>query len=370
MICVNDHMQYSVLKGFFRVSMKNKLSEKIRLVADATILLMRDEYENQQPDIHRWDWQPGVGLYGLIRAYEVIGEQRYLDYSQYYVNRLLDADQVSYSINGSILFEIVLKLFEHCRDERYQTELRYFLRWLLRSAAKCQNGCFEHSWTETDVHLTEQVWIDTLFMAGIVLADSYRILGREDSREEVLRQFSAHQTCLQDGYTGLYRHLYDGHSNGHMAGVFWGRGNGWMAASAVDVLDALGASSSAYQTIVDSFQWQMKSVKQLQHSSGMFHTVLDDSNTYLEMSATAALGYASLKGVRLGLLDDDFRRVGENAMQAVMEHVKPDGIVDSVSSGTSGFITYENYNQIPIAPRLYGQALAILILTEQLRLIE
>ncbi len=347
--------------------MKDILSEKIGLIADATIVLMRDEYENQEPDIHRWDWQPGVGLYGLIRAYESIGEQRYLDYSHYYINRLLDADLVSYTVNGSMLFEIVLKLYEHSCEERYQTELRYFLRWLLRSAAKCQNGCFEHSWTETDVHLTEQVWIDTLFMVGIVLADSYRLLGREDSRAEVMRQFAVHQACLQDAHTGLYRHLYDGHSNGHMAGVFWGRGNGWMAASAVDVLEALGAHDSAYQSIVESFQQQMRAVEKLQHPSGMFHTILDNPNTYLEMSATAALGYASLKGARLGLLSEDYKCIGEKAVQAVLEHVKPDGIVDLVSSGTSGFITYEDYNRIPIAPRLYGQALAILMLTEHLR---
>lgn len=346
--------------------MNDKLPGTIERIADATIDLMRAEYENQQPEIYRWDWQPGVGLYGLMRAYEAIGEQRHLEYSQYYVDRLLDADQVSYSINGSMLFEIVLKLYEHSQDERYRTELRYYLRWLLRSAAKCQNGCFEHSWTEPDVHLTEQVWIDTLFMAGIALADSYRVLGREDSREEVLQQFAAHQASLQDG-TGLYRHLFDGHSNGHMAGVFWGRGNGWMAASAVDVLEALGTSDAAHQGIVKSFQQQMCAVQSLQHESGMFHTVLNDPDTYLEMSATAALGYAALKGVRLGLLDQDCKQVGVKAVQAVMAHVKPDGVVDRVSSGTSGFIGYDDYNRIPIAPRLYGQALAILILTEYLR---
>ena len=350
--------------------MNDQLPGTIRLIADATIVMMRDGYENQEPEIYRWDWQPGVGLYGLLRAYEALGEQRYLDYSQYYINRLLDADHVSYSINGSILFEIVLKLYEFCREERYHTELRYYLRWLLRSAAKCQNGCFEHSWTETDVHLTEQVWIDTLFMAGIVLADSYRLLGREDSRTEVLKQFAAHQICLQDATTGLYRHLYDGHSNGHMAGVFWGRGNGWMAASAVDVLDVMGPDKPAHQDIVESFQRQMETVKQLQDASGMFHTVLDDPNTYLEMSATAALGYAALKGARLDLLGEDFRHVGEKATQVLLAHIQPDGVIDLVSSGTSGFIAYEDYNRIAIAPRLYGQALAILILTEHLRLKE
>lgn len=348
--------------------MKDKLSTTIRLIADATITMMCDEYENQQPEIHRWDWQPGVGLYGLMRAYEALGEQSYINYSTYYINRLLDDDVVSYSINGAILFETLLKLYEHVQEERYKTELHYFLRWLLRSAAKCQSGCFEHSWTETNVHLTEQIWIDTLFMAGIVLADSYRVLGREDCRGEVLQQFAAHQACLQHPPTGLYYHLYDGISDSHMAGVFWGRGNGWMAASTVDVLESIGITDPSHQKMVDSFQHQMKAVKQLQDSTtGMFHTILDDPATYLEMSATAALGYAALKGVRLGLLDNDFVRIGETAAQAVMNNVKPNGVVNLVSSGTSGFIAYEDYNLTPIGPRLYGQALAILLLTEQLR---
>lgn len=347
--------------------MNESLSGAIERIADATIELLRNEYENFDPEINRWDWQPGVGLYGLIRAYEMLGDRRFLDYSRYYVDRLLNIDLVSYSVNGSMLFEIVLKLYEHFQDDRYLTEMRYYLRWLLRSAARCQNGCYEHSWTEPEVHLTEQVWIDTLYMTGIVLAESYRLWGREDCRAEVLRQFSAHQVCLQDPTTGLYRHLYDGHSNAHMAGAYWGRGNGWMAASAVDVLEAIGITHPDHQVIVDSFRRQMEALRPLQTANGMFHTIVNDPATYLEMSGTAAIGYAALKGMHLGILDEGYRALAESAAQAVLANIKPDGIVDKVSSGTSGFIAYEDYNRIPIAPRLYGQAMAIMLLTEQLR---
>jgi len=334
-------------------------------VADATIRLLQDEYENFLPEINRWDWMPGVGLYGLIRAYETLGERRYLDYPKHYIDRLLAVDNVSYSINGAILFETVLKLREHCGDPIYEQELRYFLRWLLRSAPKCQNDCYQHTWVEPKANLSDQVWIDTLYMAGIVLADSWRALGCEACKAEALLQFAAHQ-CLQDGETGLYRHLYNVRTDDYMAGAFWGRGNGWMAASAVEVLASVGTADPAHHAIIESFQLQMNAARALQEPDGTFHTVLDDPDTYLEMSATAALGYAALKGVRLGLLDGDFRDMGEKATQAVLAHVRPDGIVDRVSGGTSGFITYEAYNEIPISPRLYGQALAILLLTEHL----
>lgn len=344
--------------------MTDTLHDLIARIAGATIRLMRDEYENVTPAIHRWDWQPGVGLYGLLRAYEVLGDPAYLDYSRHYVDRLLDADIVSYSINGSILFETVLKLYEHTRDERYRDELRYFLRWLLRSAARCQNGCLEHTWTNTNVSLAEQAWVDTLFMAGIVLAESYRVFGRDDCRDEAVLQFEAHRACLQDPDTGLYRHLYDGVSDSHMAGVFWGRGNGWMAASSVDVLEAIGQPGMP-EGLVTAFQRQMAAVRPLQDASGMFHTVLDDPDTYLEMSATAGLGYAALKGIRLGLLAPDFAGLGEQTVQATVQQTGSDGIVGRVSSGTSGFIAYDDYNQIPCGPRLYGQALSILLLAER-----
>ncbi|MBZ0310499.1 MAG: glycoside hydrolase family 88 protein [Anaerolineae bacterium] len=345
--------------------MKNTLNEKIRLASDATIRLMQADYENFEPEIHRWDWQPGVGLYGLVRAYEILGEKKYLDYVQYYVDRLLHAGIVSYSVNGSIMFEAVLKLYEHLNLPIYRQEIEYYLRWLLRSAPRCQNGCYEHTWTNVNVSLTDQVWIDTLFMCGIVLADSFRLLGREDAKQEALHQFSAHQGCLQDAETGLYRHLYEVSSNSYMAGAFWGRGNGWMAASVVDIVEATGTQDAG--DIITSFQAQMAGVKPLQEADGSFRTILNDPATYPEMSATAALGYGAVKGVRLGILDSEFKEVGQQALQAVLNRIDESGTVNQVSSGTSGFIAYDEYNAIPIAPRLYGQALAILLMAEFLK---
>jgi unsaturated rhamnogalacturonyl hydrolase len=359
-------MIYSTTSKTMLIS-EELLHEKITLAADATIRQLRDEYDSREPDIHHWDWMPGVGLYGLLRAYDVLGEQKYLDYCQSYIDRLLDCDMVSYSVNGAILFEVVLKLYTYTGETRYKDEMHYFIRWLLRSAAKCQNGCYEHTWTNVDVNLAEQVWIDTLFMVGIVLADSYRVFGREDCRSEAVRQFKLHAECLQDSETALYYHIYDVSADSTMAGAFWGRGNGWMAASAVDVLEAMGAGSADTQPIIAPFSRQMDAVKKLQEPDGLFRTVLNDKNTYPEMSAAAALGYGALKGVRLGILGDEFMIVGEKAVQAALNNILPDGVVNQVSSGTSGFIRYEEYNRIPIAPRLYGQGLTIMLLAEYLR---
>jgi hypothetical protein len=152
--------------------MIDRLQSGIRRVSGALIEMLRADATDYRPRCATGTGSRGWGLYGLMRAYEATGEPSYLEYCKLYVDRLLAEDQVSYSINGAVVFETVLKLYEHLGDERYRVEMRYFLRWLLHSASRCQDGCFEHSWIEPDVHLVEQVWIDTLFMAGIVLADS------------------------------------------------------------------------------------------------------------------------------------------------------------------------------------------------------
>ena len=132
------------------------------------------------------------------------------------------------------------------------------------------------------------------------------------------------------------------------------------------MLTALGLDDPGCGELVASFQRQMAAVALLQEANGMFHTILDDPATYLEMSATAALGYAALRGARLGILAAEFQSLGDRAVTATLANIKKNGIVTNVSSGTGGFISYEAYNQIPIAPRWYGQALAILLLCEAL----
>lgn len=310
------------------------IDHQIGLIADKTIDMLRNEYEDIQPDRERWDWQPGVGLYGIMRAYDILQKPRYLEYCKHYVDRLIDLDQVQYSVNGSIVFDTVLRLYEITGEHLYRREMRYFLRWLLRSAARCQNDCFEHTWNDVKVNLAEQVWIDTLFMCGLVLADSYRKLGCEACKAEVIQQFAAHQSCLQDDDIGLFRHLYVTTTESHLAGAFWGRGNAWMATSMVDALDAIGTGEDNTADSVESLRRQAEAVAILQTPSGAFHTILDDPTTYLEMSATAGLGYGILKGVRLGLLDTALRETGVKAAQAILDNIQSDGVVANVSGGT------------------------------------
>ena len=58
-----------------------------------------------------------------------------------------------------------------------------------------------------------------------------------------------------------------------------------------------------------------------QDASGLWHTLIDDPNSYLEASATAGFAYGILKSVRLGFIGQEYLDAGVRAVTAVLgEH--------------------------------------------------
>ena len=101
--------------------------------------------------------------------------------------------------------------------------------------------------------------------------------------------------------------------------------------------------------------------------TGLWHTLLNHPDSYLETSASAAIAYGMRKGVRLGLLDASFAEPADRAVRGVCAQIGPDGTVGGVSYGTPVGDTEDFYRTIPIQPTAYGQGLTYLMLTEAAR---
>ena len=181
-----------------------------------------------------------------------------------------------------------------------------------------------------------------------------------------VEQTLLHAELLQDEKTGLIHHAWrpDGGSENY---PYWARGNGWMAASLVDLLEVMPASHEKRKTVEDTFRKQSHSLKRVQGFSGMWHTVVDHPETYLESSGTAMIGYSFMKGVRLGVLDETFRAPGRSALDAIKNRVEKGFVVD-VSEGTSPapHVTYYN-DRAKAEAQLYGQGFYFHLLAEEAR---
>ena len=99
--------------------------------------------------------------------------------------------------------------------------------------------------------------------------------------------------------------------------------------------------------------------------NGLFTTLIDVEETYCETSATAAIAYGVLKGIRLGWLPQEpYQQMGMLSADAVIAQIDETGAVQGVSGGTGMGHSLQHYKDIIVTPTAYGQGLTFLMLTE------
>ena len=129
----------------------------------------------------------------------------------------------------------------------------------------------------------------------------------------------------------------------------------------------LPADDPTRRFLVEILKAQVSALAALQDETGLWHTLLDDPDSYLEASATAGFAYGILKGVRMGLLEREYSEVAEKAVRAIIANISDDGELQQVSFGTGMGSDLDFYRNIPRTSMPYGQAMAILCLAEYLR---
>jgi unsaturated rhamnogalacturonyl hydrolase len=183
--------------------------------------------------------------------------------------------------------------------------------------------------------------------------------------QEAIYQFLLHAEYLCDVKSGLWYHGWTFEGNHHFSEAFWGRGNCWVTIAIPLFLETKGLPESVRRYLETILVRQINALVPLQDAGGMWHTLLDDPSSYLESSATCGFGYGVLRAVKMGLLDQSYLEVSKKALQAILENIDENGVVQKVSYGTPmGKDTKDFYKQIPLRPMPYGQALAMLFLME------
>jgi unsaturated rhamnogalacturonyl hydrolase len=344
-----------------------------RLVAGMTLL--KDQGRFREPNLDgtagdyisfdSWEWPQGVGLYGLVRLWLFTGRDDLLGLlERWYADRLTDG-LPGLNVNTTAPMLGLSVLWAKTRDPRWHAPLDRWAERVMTEMGRTEEGGFAH-------HVSDKVnegelWDDTLYMVALFLASYGQASGRRELVDEAARQFLVHARFLADRRSGLWFHgwTFDGRHN--FAEARWARGNAWIAAGIPDLLDLAELPASVAMFLRDVLVTQVNALLPLQAPSGAWRTLLDDPTSYVEISATAGIGYALLKGYRQGLGERNWRSAGLRALGAVFDNIDTNGTVQNVSYGTRMGHNLQFYRDIPIQPTAYGQALAILCLAEGLQ---
>ena len=309
-----------------------------------------------------WEWPQGVGLFGLVRLWESARESALEQIISDWFSRRISAGLPKLNINTTAPMLPLALFWSHTRDKKWEEVLHAWADDVMTKSPRTPEGGFQH--VVSDGVNDNELWDDTLFMVALFLACFGSASGRKELVEESIRQFLVHTKYLADPATGLWFHGWSFNDHNNFAKARWARGNAWITAGILEFLEFSKVEGGLKEFFIGTLRAQVETLLKYQAPSGAWHTLLDDSTSYEETSATAGIAYGLLKASRMGIGNQDWKSAGLRALNAVRSNIDESGTVLNVSYGTRMGRTLQFYKDIPIQPTAYGQALAMLCLVE------
>jgi rhamnogalacturonyl hydrolase YesR len=129
----------------------------------------------------------------------------------------------------------------------------------------------------------------------------------------------------------------------------WGRGNGFAALGLAEALAYLPETWPERETVLGIFRRQMEALIGHQSADGSWCEVVDEPESYQELTVTAMVVAAMARGIRLGWLPRaEYGMVVEAGWRAVVARVGEDGSVRNVCTSTAAGPTKEYYMERPV----------------------
>ena len=175
--------------------------------------------------------------------------------------------------------------------------------------------------------------VEDVFFVGAVLGRAFAHTGDEryaDVMASVLGKVNAQAD------TGLWWHC-------GASPFYWGRGNAFAALGFAEALSYLPPDHQARAALEEKHRAHLRALLEHQDESGAWRQVIDQPDSYLELTATAMVGYSLARGIGRGWLGGEFTGAVDLAWGALSERVDDGGMVFDSCTGTGPLPSLEDY---------------------------
>jgi rhamnogalacturonyl hydrolase YesR len=335
------------------------------------------------------DYTMGVVHSGLLLAHEVTGDERFAGYSrrqlQFIADRLPYFRQVvaagappekgafgaiiatdSLDDSGSMCAALI-----KARRKSLGPDLRPVIdrwsRYIAHEQFRLDDGTLARQRPQP-----ASLWADDLYMSVPALAQMGALTGDRAWFDDAVKQVVQFHRHLWDPGARLYAH--GKHMNQPLNPEFyWARANGWAMMATVELLDVLPKDHPGREEVLAILREHIRSIAKLQSGrSGLWHQMLDKTDSYLETSASAIFVYSMARAINAGWISPvSYGSVAQAGWIGVTTRVNERGQVEGTCVGTtlaSDNVYYYNRPQSVYATHGYGPVL--LAGAEMIRLLQ
>jgi unsaturated rhamnogalacturonyl hydrolase len=211
-------------------------------------------------------------------------------------------------------------------------------------------------------------WCDALFMAPPVLARLYTVTKDEKYLTFLHKMWWDTTDFLFDKTENLYyrdKNYFDRRTTTGKK-VFWARGNGWVMAGTVRVLQHLPKNDQSRAKYIELLQKMAVAVSRVQAADGLWRpSLLDPQDAPVpETSSSGFFCFAMAWGINQGYLDrKTYLPLVKNAWRGLLGAVHPDGKLGWVQpiGAAPATVTFDNNQE-------YGSGALLLAGSEMLKL--
>ena len=276
-----------------------------------------------------WNYIDGCMLTALMEMTSITGDERYAAFAEKVIDHFVQEDGNILTLKpekanlddineGRVLFE----LYKKTGTEKYRLAADRLMEQV-KAQPRTWEGNFWHKAIYPD-----QVWLDGIYMAQPFYALYVKNFGDGDF-SDIVKQIGTVYLRMRSKEKGLYFHGYDASKKAFWADPetgcsqnFWLRSLGWFAVALADLADIIpeGESRDELTGIFKDLMEHM--IEYADPETGLYWQVPDQQGregNYLEISGSAMMAYAMLKGARLGILPEKFAEQGEKTFNGIID---------------------------------------------------
>ncbi|MEW6507341.1 MAG: glycoside hydrolase family 88 protein [Bacteroidota bacterium] len=312
-------------------------------------LVIKDDAVYKRESFAEWMYPTGTVLFGFQHIAKLSGEKKYSEY----VEQVADFTYENYTLFQKQYFEMdgfrssnhrlfrmgmlddasapalpYIQLMLDKPDPKHETVIKPVLDYVFKGQSRLRDGtlCRPEPREMT-------IWADDLFMSVPYLLRASKLYNSQDYLNDAARQIINFNKYLFDKEKKLYKHAWFDFAK-EKSVAFWGRANGWIIWATSDALINTPVNHKDFSKIKKIFKDHIDGLINYQGQSGMWHQVLDRSDSFEETSCTAMFIIGLARGIKNGWVSRSYEKNLLLAWDALKKNISHDGVVKDITRGT------------------------------------